>query len=948
MARLPTIGGDDGNWGTILNDYLSQAHNPDGTLKNTGTLGSKAPLADPTFTGHVTVPTPTSSTDATTKAYVDSTVSAGAPDSTTTTKGLVQLTGDLGGTATSPTVPGLAGKQPLDSDLTAIAAIAPANDDIIQRKSGAWTNRTMAQVKTDLSLTKGDVGLANVDNTSDANKPVSAATQTALNTKAADSAVVHNTGAETIDGVKTFSASPIVPTPTSGTHATTKAYVDTATGGFVPMGSGTSAASDVFFRSGRPFLSLGAYGVDFTGGTDNTAQINQAIADLASQGGGILWVETGTVAFASTLNLQSTSLITIMGTGRSELRFTGTGSGSAVNATFTRRLQMVHMQLTYSSSSFVGTLLDLTGSDGAGSSEKLFQNVYFGSTNGSTIQSATLVNVDKCHTISFSRAKFGGCARYVAGCSSSSSFSNGISFENACHFDLCSADGVTTWGITNPGQAWLMVGPVVQGQPVTDNANFVSEEAGIEGSLTIVGGWIGDGDGGVWFNWQSGSLSIISTYLNNDGGGIINLTGITKSLWVEGGQMVVASGLTAIAGNGYAHQSVHIQAVNWSGTAPADRATGMDAVISPFIDNSTGTVTLHSLAGTSAAFTGNVAVTPAGGSNLATANDAYQVSALGGWGNNASSTVVWDNTVSLVAPGWSFRVTSTGTNNSVALTSFASVTAGTQYTALLSVKAADVASQCNWRIDITWFDSSFVQLSSTVGAYKLLTSTAWTQLTPTLGTAPAGAAYARAIVRSSGSSAGRVWNMSCWSLAAGSSAIWQAPGQANTGFKFDGNGIHSGSSQPLKVNGDNGDSTAGIAIGDGVGATPYTISAAGGARLPAVVQPPVAQTLASNGAVTINAALGSYHVVTLQANVTSMTVSNPLTSQELEITLIQDATGGRAYAWPANCKFGTGITTGTTVASGPPTDTTASKSTSVRFVYDGTNWIERSRAVAAG
>lgn len=43
-------------------------------------------------------------------------------------------------------------KQPLDADLTAIAALAPANDDIIQRKAGAWTNRTIAQLLTDLGL----------------------------------------------------------------------------------------------------------------------------------------------------------------------------------------------------------------------------------------------------------------------------------------------------------------------------------------------------------------------------------------------------------------------------------------------------------------------------------------------------------------------------------------------------------------------------------------------------------------------------------------------------------------------------------------------------------------------------------------------------------------------------------------------------------------------------
>lgn len=42
----------------------------------------------------------------------------------------------------------------------------------------------------DVVLTKTDVGLSNVDNTSDANKPVSTAQQTALNAKANDSAVV--------------------------------------------------------------------------------------------------------------------------------------------------------------------------------------------------------------------------------------------------------------------------------------------------------------------------------------------------------------------------------------------------------------------------------------------------------------------------------------------------------------------------------------------------------------------------------------------------------------------------------------------------------------------------------------------------------------------------------------------------------------------------------------
>lgn len=64
-------------------------------------------------------------------------------------------------------------KQPIDVDLTDISALNPNDNDILQRKAGAWTNRTPAQLKSDLALSKGDVGLGNVDNTSDVDKPVS-------------------------------------------------------------------------------------------------------------------------------------------------------------------------------------------------------------------------------------------------------------------------------------------------------------------------------------------------------------------------------------------------------------------------------------------------------------------------------------------------------------------------------------------------------------------------------------------------------------------------------------------------------------------------------------------------------------------------------------------------------------------------------------------------------
>lgn len=93
---------------------------------------------------------------------------------------------DLIGVPFIPAAPGDVGAQPagsyqaLDTDLTTFAGITPINDDVLQRKLGAWTNRTPAQLKTDLALAKTDVGLGNVDNTSDVSKPISAAVQAAL------------------------------------------------------------------------------------------------------------------------------------------------------------------------------------------------------------------------------------------------------------------------------------------------------------------------------------------------------------------------------------------------------------------------------------------------------------------------------------------------------------------------------------------------------------------------------------------------------------------------------------------------------------------------------------------------------------------------------------------------------------------------------------------------
>jgi hypothetical protein len=82
MARLPQPGGDDGTWGNVLNDFLTQAHNADGSLK---------PINPSKVTGLSAVATSGSYTDLANKPTIPSTatdlgaVSASGLDAATAT-----------------------------------------------------------------------------------------------------------------------------------------------------------------------------------------------------------------------------------------------------------------------------------------------------------------------------------------------------------------------------------------------------------------------------------------------------------------------------------------------------------------------------------------------------------------------------------------------------------------------------------------------------------------------------------------------------------------------------------------------------------------------------------------------------------------------------------------------------------------------------------------------
>lgn len=179
--------------------------------------------------------------------------------------------------------------QPLNTDLSAIAALSPTNDDILQRKGGVWTNRTIAQLLTDLGLGSlyqpldSDLtSIAALSTTSYGRSLLTQADAAALRSTAAlGSMATQNASSVAITGGTITGLS----TPSADSDAATKKYVDDAVTGLLDFKGGTDCSANPNYPAA---LKGDAYVVTVagkiggaSGTTTNTGDVYFATADNA-------------------------------------------------------------------------------------------------------------------------------------------------------------------------------------------------------------------------------------------------------------------------------------------------------------------------------------------------------------------------------------------------------------------------------------------------------------------------------------------------------------------------------------------------------------------------------------------------------------------------------------------------------------------------------------------
>lgn len=249
-------------------------------------------------------------------------------------------------------------------------------------------------------------------------------------------------------------------------------------------------------------------------GTNDHTLINAAIdtAKTAGQPARIVLSPGIYVCSAPLTSLVGTSGITLEGGGggrvfqslsRTEIRYTGTGSGVFIDARDASGFTVSGLRIVYSSNSFTGILIHAGGGAAAPSYSPRFKDCWLGSTDQS-IKSATAL-----HLGGVVEALLDGCIIYGAniGIDGSGAYSNAVTMIGG-RFDRCQ-----TAAVLNPQFQWEFFGVVFEpGCKVTTSGKNA------EGLAFHGCGWWDSSSTFSWIEISGSGLSIAGGYWEPQGG----------------------------------------------------------------------------------------------------------------------------------------------------------------------------------------------------------------------------------------------------------------------------------------------------------------------------------------------------------------------------------------------------------------------------------------------